>query len=77
VVGSEIFYQCDQGSIPEGRMRAVCEGTLSWSPNPADLVCSRAAAGGNIYIDSLNVMAFDHNSSTAYIGEKMKRKTNS
>jgi len=30
-----------------------------------------------ITIDSLNVMAFDHNSSTAYIGEKMKRKTNS
>jgi len=49
VVGSEIFYQCDQGFIPKGRMRAVCEGTLSWSPNPADFVCSRAAAGGNIY----------------------------
>ena len=37
--GSEVFYSCDPGLFPEGRMRTVC--TLSgWSPNPADLNCT-------------------------------------
>ena len=37
--GSEVFYRCDSGLLPEGRMRAVC--TVSgWSPNPADLCCN-------------------------------------
>ena len=36
--GSEVFYSCNPGLVPEGRMRAVCtrEG---WSPNPDDLRC--------------------------------------
>ena len=37
--GSEVFYSCESGLVPEGRMRAVC--TLNgWSPNPADLCCT-------------------------------------
>ena len=36
--GSEVFYSCDQGLVPEGRMRAVCTGN-GWSPNPAELSC--------------------------------------
>ena len=36
--GSEVFYSCDPGLVPEGRMRAVCTRN-GWSPNPADLRC--------------------------------------
>ena len=37
--GSEVFYSCDPGLVPDGRMRTVC--TVSgWSPNPADLNCT-------------------------------------
>ena len=38
-VGSEVFYSCDQGLVPEGRMRAVCTRN-GWSPTPADLSCT-------------------------------------
>ena len=36
--GSEVFYGCNQGLVPEGRMRTVCTRN-GWSPNPADLSC--------------------------------------
>ena len=36
---SEVFYSCDPGLVPEGRMRAVCTED-GWSPNPADLNCT-------------------------------------
>ena len=37
--GSEVFYRCDPGLVPEGRMRANCTRN-GWSPNPADLSCA-------------------------------------
>ena len=37
--GSEVFYRCDPGLVPEGRMRAVCTRS-GWSPNPSDLRCA-------------------------------------
>ena len=37
--GSEVFYSCDPGLVPEGRMRTVCYEN-GWSPNPADLTCT-------------------------------------
>ena len=37
--GSEVFYSCNQGLVPEGRMRANCTRN-GWSPNLADLVCT-------------------------------------
>ena len=37
--GSEVFYSCNPGLVPEGRMRAVCTRN-GWSPNPADLSCT-------------------------------------
>ena len=37
--GSEVFYSCDPGHLPEGRMRGVCTDN-GWSPNPADLICT-------------------------------------
>ena len=36
--GSEVFYRCDSGLVPEGLLRSVCTGN-GWSPNPADLNC--------------------------------------
>ena len=36
---SEVFYSCDSGLVPEGRMRAVCTRN-GWSPNPSDLCCT-------------------------------------
>ena len=38
-VGSEVFYSCNPGLVPEERMRAVCTRN-GWSPNPTDLSCS-------------------------------------
>ena len=37
--GSQVFYRCNQGLVPEGRMRAVCTRN-GWSPNPAELCCT-------------------------------------
>ena len=37
--GSEVFYTCNPGLVPDGRMRAVCTRN-GWSPNPADLDCT-------------------------------------
>ena len=36
--GSVLFYSCDPGLVPEGRMRTVCTEN-GWRPNPADLNC--------------------------------------
>ena len=36
---SEVFYSCDPGLLPEGRMRTVCTENR-WSPNPADMNCT-------------------------------------
>jgi len=38
-IGSEVFYSCYQGLVPEGRMRTVCTRN-GWSPNPAHLSCT-------------------------------------
>ena len=40
--GSEVFYSCNQGLVPEGRMRTVCTRN-GWSPNPAGLSCSSSS----------------------------------
>ena len=37
--GSEVFYSCDPGLVPQERMRAVCTQNM-WSPNPAALNCT-------------------------------------
>ena len=39
VEGSEVYYRCNQGLVPEGWMRAVCTRN-GWSPNPADQICT-------------------------------------
>lgn len=37
--GSEVFYSCNPGLVPERRMRAVCT-VNGWTPNPRDLSCT-------------------------------------
>ena len=42
--GAELFFRCNTGFFPTGRMRVVCtsDGVSvdgSWTPDPADLVC--------------------------------------
>jgi len=38
-VGSQVFYQCNSGMIPSGRMRSFCTLDEGWSPNPVLVVC--------------------------------------
>ena len=38
--GAEIFFRCNPGFVPAGRMRAVCRADGKWSPDPATLVCT-------------------------------------
>ena len=38
--GVEIFFKCNPGFVPAGRMRAVCGDDGRWNPDPATLVCT-------------------------------------
>ena len=38
--GAMIFFRCELGFIPAGRMRAVCGADGRWIPNPAELRCT-------------------------------------
>ena len=38
--GAEIFYRCNPGFVPAGRMRAVCGADGRWNPDSATLVCT-------------------------------------
>jgi len=46
--GSVVFYSCDPGLVPEGRMRAVCTEN-GWSPKPADLNCFSSILDNSIH----------------------------
>ena len=36
-VGSDIFYKCQSGLLPEGRKNSVCGGDGMWNPDPRSL----------------------------------------
>ena len=38
--GAEIFFKCNPGFVPAGRMRAVCRADGRWNPDPGTLVCA-------------------------------------
>ena len=38
--GAEVFFRCNSGFVPTGRMRAVCGADGRWNPDPAGLVCT-------------------------------------
>ena len=40
IEGAEIFFRCNPGFVPAGRMRAVCGADGRWNPDPAGLVCT-------------------------------------
>ena len=46
VGGAQIFFRCNPGFVPAGRMNATCvspDGISvvgTWTPDPADLVCN-------------------------------------
>ena len=42
--GAEIFFSCNPGFVPAGRMRAVCGANGRWNPDPATFVCTCEAA---------------------------------
>ena len=42
IVGSEIFYQCQPGFLPEGRRTVLCGGDGRWNPDPRDLCTGNA-----------------------------------
>ena len=37
--GAEIFFRCNPGFVPAGRMRAVCGADGRWNTDPTTLVC--------------------------------------
>ena len=47
--GAEIFFRCNPGFVPAGRMRAVCRADGRWSPDPATLVCM-CECSHNVYV---------------------------
>ena len=34
-----IFFRCNPGFVPAGKMRAACTSDGRWNPDPAGLVC--------------------------------------
>ena len=46
VGGAQIFFRCNPGFVPAGRMRATCvspdgiSAVGAWTPDPTDLVCN-------------------------------------
>ena len=38
--GAEIFFKCNPGFVPAGRMTAVCGDDGRCNPDPATLVCT-------------------------------------
>ena len=38
--GAVIFFRCNQGFVPAGRMTAVCGTDGRWNPDAATLVCT-------------------------------------
>lgn len=38
--GAEIFFECDPGFAPAGKMRAVCTSDGRWNPDPAMHMCT-------------------------------------
>ena len=61
-VGSEIFYQCQPGFLPEGRRTLLCGGDGRWNPDPRDL-CT-----GNLFC--LSFHCFDFTSFFVVVSDK-------
>ena len=40
VEGSVVAFYCNEGLIPAEQMNTTCASNGSWTPNPAELICS-------------------------------------
>ena len=41
VGGAQIFFGCNPGYVPAGKMSATCiSSNGTWTPDPADLMCN-------------------------------------
>ena len=62
-VGSEIFYQCQTGVLPEERMILLCGEDGRWNPNPQGLCKGKKTTSLDFFIiilqsDSLVLFLF-------------------
>ena len=55
VEGSVVAFYCNEGLIPLGQMNTTCASNGSWTPNPAELICSEPPSDteGQLSVDSL------------------------
>ena len=55
VEGSLVAFYCNEGLIPLGQMNTTCASDGSWTPNPAELICSEPPSDGEgqLSVDSL------------------------
>ena len=55
VEGSVVAFYCNEGLIPLGQMNTTCTSNGSWTPNPAELICSEPPSDGEgqLSVDSL------------------------
>ena len=47
--GAEVFFRCNPGFVPTGKMRAMCRADGRWNPDPGGLVCTSKY---RLYFDS-------------------------
>ena len=55
VEGSVVAFYCNEGLIPAEQMNTTCASNGSWTPNPAELICSEPPSDGEgqLSVDSL------------------------
>ena len=46
VEGSVVTFYCNEGLIPAEQMNTTCASNGSWTPNPAELICSESPLDG-------------------------------
>ena len=65
VKGSVVTFYCNEGLAPEGRMNATCGSNGSWTPNPAEVVCTELPPKGKCQF-LCSVAYFNRGSQTSF-----------
>ena len=68
--GAEIFFKCNPGFVPAGRMRAVCGADGRWNPDPAGYRCAGEIMHTVLPVTVTVIMAYG---STPYVGTAPKK----
>ena len=64
VGGAQIFFRCNPGYVPAGRMSATCvspdgiSAVGTWTPDPTDLVCNGERQETHYYVNSVIYYSF-------------------